>query len=543
MEEITNFLFDAESYIEGFLWLPKYNDDFFRGILEEISKEFAKKDIKRVQLFINFSDENMIKSFIDVIRKNVTEPKTLEKIAKERYVVRGIYKSEHFIPINFLSKDKKENLLFFPTDLDLTFNKFLKIETKDLREYLEIINYYGESVFDENGFNEDFLISALSNFKVDQRKKNIIIRDASYVNYRLGKKDYTLFMRREFKRSINKLEEFVKEHDSVLYKRFLYYANHDFFHVKTVLKNIIDLVLMGDQRDFYFRLNEVERFIIYLATILHDIGMGVDNATILKLNYSYWEGKIEKHFKEELKDGLKAGGNYEREAVRRYHAFISGEYIRQLFLNRITIESIVKKILNYVAEIAAAHSTKLNLSKIPTYEDVILGEEDFRIRSQLLAALLRFGDALDISYNRAKPTEAVVRNVIENDPSQMKHWAYKILIRRVSIEKFKGKLRVNVLFSSEEKYEKALILFEGTNLLKDVSTVIDILRHGGKIGDKELDIELNLSNEVKFVNSTTNNIITLKLEDLPNLQKEQEENIETIDFLAKEILLDIVKKL
>lgn len=140
------------------------------------------------------------------------------------------------------------------------------------------------------------------------------------------------------------------------------YTEHDIKH-----SNRIEIILSKCILQSYTILNDNEKFILVVSTLIHDVGMT-------------GQGKY------------KDDPEYEKE-IRDSHQSRSAEFVRkyglQLGLNIREIEAI--------ASISEGHRL-LPLETYPEREAFGLGET---IRPRLLAALLRFADELDILEERA----------------------------------------------------------------------------------------------------------------------------------------------
>jgi FixJ family two-component response regulator len=212
----------------------------------------------------------------------------------------------------------------------------------------------------------------------------------------LKKKRITSEIARTMVIKLQNIEEYVKTLDRVVTIYHPFYTLHDFTHVENVIK-CLDSFKLGKviKRQ---PLNEFEIFTLLTATLLHDVGMI----------------EIEDGDNLEIADQEKLG-----EVIRQSHHERSYNHI-QRNKERLNLDDYEAHIIGLVAK---GHR-KIN----------IINDKDFTpipapnavpeiIRLDLLAALLRIADELDLSFSRApRIEEDYIKNLPGYDYLTQLHW-------------------------------------------------------------------------------------------------------------------------
>jgi hypothetical protein len=125
--------------------------------------------------------------------------------------------------------------------------------------------------------------------------------------------------------------------------------------------------------------NDYEYYLLYTAAYAHDIGMLPQKTN----------GEYEDYTKQEIV-----------EEARKVHSVRSAEHIEKNWREMGVLE---KTHSVHLAEICKAHSSKVDINKIPERAGSVIDGEKVEIRWRFLAALIRLADALDADHNRIPP--------------------------------------------------------------------------------------------------------------------------------------------
>ena len=304
--------------------------------------------------------------------------------------------------------------------------------------------------------------------------------------------------------SFRMIKERILPSFDVIKSRFLNYAPHDKEHAERVANTCIIKIFYDIEN--LFKLNSLERFILYTSAWCHDIGMGLNDEDIkriikerlykflvssMKSSYN-WEHELNKLLIL-IKDGNRDKNKIEevKRLIRKYHAILSGSYI---------LMSYGHFNLNYdlaecIAKVVAAHSKKFDINSLP----IKININNKNIHLRFLAAILRLADALDLEY-RVNAEKYDWLKIHRNEPDQTKHWAYKLLIGKVEIkydEKNKN-AGINIKhYAVNEEELNGLIAFEGVNLAEELLSIRDILKND----HKDIKIPINF---ITFKNKSEN---------------------------------------
>jgi HEAT repeat protein len=154
---------------------------------------------------------------------------------------------------------------------------------------------------------------------------------------------------------------------------FRFFTNHASLHSQTILKILKELLLDVELK------NDYEYYLLYTAAYAHDIGMLPQKTN----------GEFEDYTKQEVV-----------EKVRKEHSERSAEHIKK---NWREMEMLEKTHSVHLADICKAHSSKVDINKVPERAECVIDGEKVEIRWRFLAALIRLADALDADYNRIPP--------------------------------------------------------------------------------------------------------------------------------------------
>ncbi|MGC1120642.1 MAG: tetratricopeptide repeat protein, partial [Candidatus Methanofastidiosia archaeon] len=228
-----------------------------------------------------------------------------------------------------------------------------------------------------------------------------------------------------------------------------HYTNHGTDHSRRITKALGNLL-----EDFPDPLNKYERFILLASVYLHDIGMQSPRHAGLPK-------KIEYTFEE-------------MERIRKVHNESSAQMIKESIASgsglSLGLEN-CRGYAKYIAKVSKYHRI-LDLSKL---DDTAIGGEPVRL--QLLAALLRLGDALDADYQRVNMDYLLLREI----PVESKyHWWCHHYVQSVLIQK--GHIELYFRIPEEYKNSKVIVVIERrikesvSEALFDVYDILD--NHG-----------------------------------------------------------------
>ena len=259
--------------------------------------------------------------------------------------------------------------------------------------------------------------------------------------------------------------------EKILLKHF---TRHGLDHSQRIIGILGKLLKENDNL-----LNDQERFILVAAVYLHDIGMqnpiqaGLEN----KLEY-------------DLNDAI---------IVREKHNETSAKIIREE-PDKLGLNGKCRNYIDYIATIAEYHR-KLDISDLETAS--IAGEN---IRLDLLAALLKLGDGLDLDFNRVNIDYLDMQEI----PVESKFfWFAHYFVESVQIEK--GKIILHFRFPENYRENKQIIeVFKNKiyeSIKKEFMEVYDVFFAYGVHLYRDI-----LIGEISYKSSNTLNLVPNDLE-------------------------------
>jgi len=235
---------------------------------------------------------------------------------------------------------------------------------------------------------------------------------------------------------------------------FPYFALHDHVHCRNVLMKVEELLSVSP-------LDQVSYAVLRCATALHDIGMALTPLRInkLKIEADYLYKGAEKKFLKELQgyrefftgkrhdlsevsgvvlipeDKVLQLGGRVADFIRLIHPWTGAKFVRDCLSDYLQDlfygprRDYLEPFVGTVSEVIRMHNTKSKLQEL-VYE---IG--GFKINTGFLAALLSIGDSLDFSRERAKIIfDELGEALMRTDPSQLKHWIFKMGVKDVHFE-------------------------------------------------------------------------------------------------------------
>jgi hypothetical protein len=213
---------------------------------------------------------------------------------------------------------------------------------------------------------------------------------------------------------------------------FRFFTNHASLHSQTILKILKELLF-----DIKLK-NDYEYYLLYTAAYAHDIGMLPQKTN----------GEYEDYTKQEFV-----------EKARKEHSMRSAEHIKRNWREMGILE---KTHCVHLAEICKAHSSKVDITKIPERAECVLDGEKVEIRWRFLAALIRLADALDADYNRIPP-EFIIKNAKLSEKTVEEYLKHES-VQKVTVSHRDRKIYVDLLLPDEgamreikEKLKKHLV--------------------------------------------------------------------------------------
>jgi len=219
---------------------------------------------------------------------------------------------------------------------------------------------------------------------------------------------------------------------------FRYYTDHGPGHSEAVIK-ILDKLTKGVE------LSEYEKFLLKYGAWLHDIGM------LMREGEDVYNPEV-------------------CNRIRKEHHKRSAEYIskhwREIGLSDETEAAIIQWI-------CYAHSSKVDIDKVRE-ETHIAGREE-KIRTRLLAALLRLADALDCREDRLPPED--YRRLPQIPQESLKeYWKHEI-VKKVEINRTRDMTRIYVemLLKYKDHKENNVADKVKEKIKKELNSVRDVL--------------------------------------------------------------------
>jgi translation initiation factor 2B subunit (eIF-2B alpha/beta/delta family) len=229
----------------------------------------------------------------------------------------------------------------------------------------------------------------------------------------------------EFYNRLIKLEKFT-EGQTKKQIDTSYYTHHDAPHCRAV-ENLIKTLLEKNK----INLSEIEKFILFSAVWTHDIGM------FEHIAYQCFQA----HGKKEL---------YSVQTMRQKHDEIAAWYLFSHLdllkiqndnkLDNTIVESTLRNYVNTINLISKYHRAKSDVNECPR-ERILNGE---KIRTRLLACLLRLGDTLHVDSTRFDRRLYDMLQIGQMDRSARLHWLKSYLVSSVFMDPENETIFVNI---------------------------------------------------------------------------------------------------
>ncbi|MFQ5456761.1 MAG: HD domain-containing protein [Nitrospirota bacterium] len=207
----------------------------------------------------------------------------------------------------------------------------------------------------------------------------------------------------------------------------------------------------------YSGLNEEERYILYAAAYLHDIGMQIPKSKLLR--YPDLDELLSKF--ELSREDIKRDERCLIDFIRKWHHLFSEYMIIDCDLD-LGLNDLHEGIILQIAKIAKGHR------KVDLYDNEFSESGDVRIR--LLAALLRLSDAIDCDHRRI---DLARLNIFDNLSIESKsHWFLHYCIQKVVIKDLFLEINALIPPGFSDIFRTTFIL----PLWQEYRNVLDILK-------------------------------------------------------------------
>jgi molecular chaperone HtpG len=253
---------------------------------------------------------------------------------------------------------------------------------------------------------------------------------------------------------------------------FPHYTRHTIEHSEEIISQISSILFIGGdhQRPVLRELSSLEAYILIASAYLHDAGMTVsDDEKKSILQSSDWREWIEEgsgaaRFNEiRAFRGSKSGTLNDTtrtfladvqlrfliaEFIRRTHHLRGGDILtlHQAEMGRFGYDD--PKLIRAIASVCVAHGLRQNELNDPVRFPDVSTIRNERVNVRLLAVLLRLGDLLDMSTDRACP---LLLNAASPLPAgSMAHWTQYNCISLISVEH--DKILLNAECKNQEEH-------------------------------------------------------------------------------------------
>ena len=239
--------------------------------------------------------------------------------------------------------------------------------SKKIREHFKKISEEGE----ESKFEEEEIYNEVEEIIAEEKQITHTVQKLETIDEILKTNLGDGNLRERF----YKIRQFCENQLTYMHsdsKYFRFFTNHGTPHSNNVFNLIIQLLDNWELKNGEKRLNEYEYFILAICSWCHDLGM-------LKR-------------KDENFDDFEIVKQVRNEHARRIIQYLEKNHLRMGLSDDIE-KSIISKICLY-------HSSNENIENIEVTQEILFERNPIEIRLKLLAALLRFADALDADKNR-----------------------------------------------------------------------------------------------------------------------------------------------
>ena len=297
-----------------------------------------------------------------------------------------------------------------------------------------------------------------------------------------------------------------------------YFTPHDSSHCLAVEKIVKALIEKSEIKD---SLSELEKFILFASVWVHDIGM------------------VEEIAVEYLPE------DYSPDKARNLHDVISAWFInkdsefKKIFLDQGITEALFNTYVHTINIIIKYHRRKNDIDSCPPVR-FIKGE---KVRSKLLACLVRLGDTLHIDSSRFDKNIYNILQIGDFDRTGRLHWLKSYVVSAMHLDIEKATIFVTVDLPEPDENEKneleenaerlKFIIHE--NIYEDVMAVSDTFRENNIrfYGLVEVNINYCPGLQEKMKEELIGILNDLDIVLSPNTSKVIKKSLDGIESLSK----------
>ncbi len=469
----------------------------FVEYFNEVNRILVEESIEYWWL-VGVYDISLLKSLLNRVKMLLSSEMGKKSISRNlsRFRALDMIGVRGFVPINFQVIDFKNVVLGYPThSLNKGVEAGFALEDEKVADsmsrYFERLWSSAIPIIEEGTIYIENLRKLFDEIRTREKQLQMPSNEINEVTSALGLIEHRITgnaflsgVPPELSRNVDTIKENITYSFSLIKSRFPNHAPHDEEHVKRVANT--NLIKVFHKDELIFHLNPVERYLLLVAAYCHDIGMGVDGASLKEIirrkyyNRYRWYDLLTSDFRSIIEDELKVLSEelskeardrdiYEiRRLIRKYHAILGGASILRNW-KKIGITDYQHA--EIVAYLVSAHSRKTEIFKLP--EEVRVNNQKLRLR--FLAVVLRLADALDLEY-RANVKEYDWKSIHKNESDQTKHWVYKLLITGISILEEGGAWIIAIYHDAVNRDEfEGLTEFEGVSLAEELEIIKGVL--------------------------------------------------------------------
>lgn len=228
---------------------------------------------------------------------------------------------------------------------------------------------------------------------------------------------------------------------SYIPETFPHYTRHTIQHSEEIISQISRLIFDGESAQLTIKITPVEAYVLIAAAYLHDAGMVAADSEKLEIitsneDWKRWisDGGAARRWIEitEIRNSNKLTEEKRNfvadlqtrfllaEFIRRQHHLRAGDVIKQHETNLGRFAFSDQVLIRTIADVCISHGLKHveldDSERFPEERDI----QGHKVNVRLLAILLRLGDLLDMSYDRACPLLMNAASPIPAD--SLAHW-------------------------------------------------------------------------------------------------------------------------
>lgn len=215
--------------------------------------------------------------------------------------------------------------------------------------------------------------------------------------------------------------------DTIIHRNYTFFANHDSRHAESVLLNAIIKVLNGFScwlnKNYYLQLNEIERFIILMACILHDIGLGVGTREFTAL-WEKTEGETRSQENLEIREERRKSDELKliSDTIELIIGFLE-DYIRNIVENAEDIER-AKKYIAYMFNLRGRELFSISCMKDEHLRELLekVGISECVEKAPEIITKLDKSENFDELHEAVNNLLRILRQLIQKSMEQMRSY-------------------------------------------------------------------------------------------------------------------------